>query len=132
MNGKFLTDGEREVDTLDWGKMGWISRPAETGAEEIVMIDVTLEPGFGHDFHKHPEQEEVILVREGRIEQWLERDSSPLSPGDAVFVPKDTVHASFNTGSETARLTVVLAPSVGDAGYDLVDMAGEAPWDSLR
>jgi quercetin dioxygenase-like cupin family protein len=132
MKGKFLAEGEREVDRLDWGDMGWISRPSTTGAKEIVVIDVTLEPGFGHDFHKHPDQEEVIYVRAGRIEQWVERDSKHLEPGDAVFIQKDIVHASFNTGTKTAQLTVVLGPCVGDEGYALVDVSAEEPWASLR
>ena len=42
------------------------------------------------------------------------------------------MHASFNVGDVTARLFVVLAPSIGDEGYELVDVASEEPWSSLR
>ena len=132
MNGRFVKRGDVERDQLDWGEIGWVSRPSFTGAKELCVLDVRLEPGHGHDFHKHPDQEEVIWVREGRIEQWLREDSSQLGPGEAVFIPKDTVHASFNTGDETVRMTVVLAPCVGEGGYDLVDVASEEPWASLR
>ena len=44
----------------------------------------------------------------------------------------DVVHASFNTGSETATLTVALSPCVGEGGYELVDVSAEEPWSSLR
>jgi quercetin dioxygenase-like cupin family protein len=132
MGGTFIANAEVQREQLDWGQLGWVSNPPSTGAEQLVVIDVTLEPGFGHDFHKHPQQEEVIWVREGRIEQWLDRDSRTLGPGDAVFIPPDLVHGSFNTGAETARLTVVLGPCVGEAGYELVDVAAEQPWASLR
>ena len=34
--------------------------------------------------------------------------------------------------SDTRMLQVVLGPAVGDGGYELVDVAGEEPWSSLR
>jgi quercetin dioxygenase-like cupin family protein len=123
---------EVEREQLDWGGLGWISRPPTTGATQLTVLDVSLAPGFGHDFHNHPDQEEVIYVRSGRIEQWLEQERRQLEPGDAVFIAAGTVHASFNDGSETAELTVALGPCVGDGGYELVDVSGEPPWSTLR
>jgi quercetin dioxygenase-like cupin family protein len=93
---------------------------------------VTLEPGRGHDYHRHPDQEEMIIVRSGQIEQWIEQEAHVLGSGDSVYIDADIVHASFNTGSETAHLQVVLGPAVGDGGYELVDVSGEEPWSSLR
>jgi quercetin dioxygenase-like cupin family protein len=112
--------------------LGWISRPSSTGATQLTVMDVTLAPGHGHDFHKHPTQEEVIVVRSGEIEQWLERDRTTLRPGEAVFIPAGAVHASFNEGSEAARLLVSLGPCAGEGGYEVVEVAGEEPWSSLR
>ena len=37
-------------------------------------------------------------MREGRIEQWLEQDKHELGPGEAVYIPKDVVHASYTVG----------------------------------
>jgi quercetin dioxygenase-like cupin family protein len=98
----------------------------------MAVLDVTLEPGFGHNFHKHPDQEEMIIVQAGEIEQWIEREHQVLSVGDSVYIDRDVVHASFNIGAETARLQVVLGPSVGDGGYELVDVAADQPWATLR
>lgn len=42
------------------------------------------------------------------------------------------VHGSFNTATKTAQLIVVLSPSVTDGGYEMVDVANEAPWNALR
>ena len=81
-------------------------------------MDVTLEPGEGHDFHRHPGQEEMIIVKQ--------RPDHPV-PGagvdrprarDSVFIEADVVHASFNEGDETAVLQVIIAPSLGEgSGY---------------
>jgi quercetin dioxygenase-like cupin family protein len=96
-------------------------------------MDVTLEPGEGHDFHRHPGQEEMIIVTQGQITQYIERDSSSLGPGDSVYLDEGVVHASFNDGDETAHLQVVIGPSLGgETGYGLEDVSGEEPWSSLR
>ena len=132
MNGQFVIGSEIARDQLDWGEMGWISRPASTQAKNICEIAVTLEPGFGHNFHKHPRQEEVIHVMAGEIEQWLESGKRTLKVGDSVFIGPDVVHASFNVGTQTAKLLVVLSPCVGDGGYELVDVSAQAPWNTLK
>jgi len=132
MGGKFSFCRDAERETLDWGEMTWLSRPDTTGATQLVMIEVVLKPGGGHDFHLHPGQEEVIYVVSGTIEQWLLEDRRELTPGDSIFIPPDTVHASFNVSDEPAKLMVALGPCVGEAGYDLVDVSDRAPWNALR
>lgn len=132
MRGKFVTSAVVEREQLDWGELGWICRPSITGATAITIIQVTLNPGGGHDFHKHPDQEEVITVISGEIEQWLEKERRILGPGDSIFIDSDIVHASFNAGDVPAKLMVTLGPCVGESGYEMVEVADQAPWNSLR
>lgn len=129
---RFVLDSDVKRDTFDWGDVGWRCIPPITGSAQLAVLDVTLVPGKGHDFHKHPDQEEMIVVTAGEIEQWIERESRVLRAGDSVYIDKDVVHASFNTGSETAHLQVVLGPAMGDGGYELVDVSAEEPWSGLR
>jgi quercetin dioxygenase-like cupin family protein len=132
MSGKFIPAAQADREKLDWGTLAWLSRPTTTEAEQLVVIEVNLSPGHGHNFHKHPEQEEVIYVIEGSIEQWLRQEKRMLNPGDSVFIPADTVHASFNVSSRPAKLLAILGPCVGPEGYQLVDVSGDAPWNALR
>ena len=132
MSGKFLTKGEVERDTLDWGEIGWHSRPSTTGAKDLAVLEVTLLPGMGHNFHRHPGQEEVIYVIAGSVEQWLEREQRLLGPGNSVFIGADVVHASFNVGSEPAKVLAILGPCAGEDGYVTVEVGAEAPWNTLR
>lgn len=132
MRGKFVTATDVDREQLDWGELGWICRPSKTGASEITVIEVTLKPGGGHDFHKHPDQEEVITVISGEIEQWLEKEKRNLGPGDSIFIDADIVHASFNEGDVPAKLMVTLGPCVGEGGYEVVEVADQAPWKGLR
>src|SRR5579872_6055239 len=130
--GRFVKRGDIEREQFDWGEIGWRCGPA-TGAGEIVVMDVRLEPGGGHDFHFHPGQEEMIIVKRGEIVQYLERESTRLGVDDSVFIDADLVHASFNEGDETAVLQVIIGPSLGEGnGYGLVDVSAHEPWASLR
>jgi quercetin dioxygenase-like cupin family protein len=129
----FVRQPEIRSESFDWGVIGWRCTPGNAGAKRLVVLDVTLEPGQAHDFHRHPGQEEVIVVRSGRIEQWVEQEAATLGPGDSVFIDADLVHATFNDGDVTAELQVVLGPATdSESGYGLVDVSGEAPWSSLR
>ena len=128
----FTKLGDVRQEQFDWGVIGWRLVPAN-GARHLVVMDVTLQPGGGHDFHRHPGQEEIIIVKQGRITQFIEQESTALSPGDSAFVPEGVVHASFNDGDEAAHLQVVISPSLGgDTGYGLEDVSDEEPWESLR
>jgi quercetin dioxygenase-like cupin family protein len=131
MRGKFIPRAAAEREKLDWGGLAWLSRPQTTGAKDLVVIEVSLAPGGGHAFHRHPNQEEVIYVISGSIEQWLEKERRTLGPGDSIFIPADTVHASFNKSKADAKLIAILGPCVGDAGYELVDVSAEEPWKAL-
>ena len=132
MSGRFIAQGDIVRDQFEWGESGWISRPSLTGSTALCVMDVTIKPGGGHDFHRHPEQEEVIWVREGRVEQWLEQDKQELGPGEAVYIPKDVVHASFTLGDADAKISVILSPRAGEDGYSVVDVFDQEPWASLR
>ncbi len=132
MKPGFKLAGDVKTEILDWGQSRWLSTPLVNGAEHLVVIDVTLSPGGGHDFHKHPDQEEVIYVVSGTVEQWVDREKRMLGPGDSAHIPAGVVHASFNTGKSDAKLVAILGPCVGESGYQLVDVAAEAPWKGLR
>jgi quercetin dioxygenase-like cupin family protein len=130
--GQFIKQADIEHEQYDWGDVGWRCFP-NTGAEQLVVMDVTLEPGGGHDFHRHPGQEEVIIVKRGRITQYLEQESTTLDVDDSVFIDADIVHASFNESDQPALLQVIIAPSLREGtGYGLVDVSGEEPWASVR
>ncbi len=129
---QFIRAGDVRVEQFEWGTIGWRLVPA-AGAEHLVVMDVTLIAGGGHDFHRHPGQEEMIIVRRGRITQYIEQECAQLGSGDSVLLEAGVVHASFNDESEPAELQVVIAPSIGgETGYGIEDVSGQAPWNGLR
>lgn len=129
---QFVLKSSVERDVLPWGTMAWMAHPPRTGNEQLTVLDVELSPGEGHNFHKHPEQEEVIYVLEGEVEQWLEEEMKMLKPGDAVYIDADVVHASFNPGDAPVKLIAILSPCVGEIGYAVDEVGNQEPWASLR
>ena len=129
---RFVKAGDVPTETFDWGSAGMRCAPPGTGCQTFVVMDVEIGSGRSHAFHRHPDQDEMIIVKSGRIEQWIEQERTELGPGDSVYIDKDVVHATYNDGSEPAELQVVLAPAVGDGGYVAVDVSSEEPWASLR
>ena len=127
----FVKQSDVRQESFDWGTIGWRLTP-DKGSKRLVIMDVTLEPGEGHNFHRHPGQEEMIIVKQGAVTQYIESDSTTLNAGDSVYLDAGVVHASYNDGGETAHLQVVIGPSLGDGGYGLVDVSTEEPWSSLR
>ena len=132
MNRPFTIASETAPEILDWGRLRWLCNPPSTGAKDLTVIDVTLSPGKGHNFHKHPDQEEVILCVAGSVEQWVDREKRILAPGDSAFIPAGVVHASFNVGQAEAKVVAILGPCKGAIGYEVVEMGAETPWSTLR
>jgi len=129
---RFVMGSEVPTEDFEWGSAGMRCAPPGTGCESFVVMDVRLDPGFFHAFHKHPDQDEMITVVSGKVTQYLEGESTVLGPGDSVYIDKDVVHGSYNDFDEPAQLAVVLAPAVTDGGYVAVDVTAEEPWASLR
>lgn len=132
MKGTFVPQSQMARDEFDWGEIAWASRPQNTESTQLAILDVTIVPGKGHNFHRHPNQEEMIYVLDGQIEQWIEQEKQVLSPGDAVFIDTGVVHASFQLGEKPAHLLAILGPAVGEGGYELEDVSEEEPWASLK
>lgn len=114
-------------EVVSQGVNTWINR----AGEGLFGARATIKPGMGHDFHYHPGREELIYVLEGQIEQWIGEEKQLINPGDAVVIPADVVHASFNVGATEAAIFVVLTEAQGEPALG-VDVAQDEPWRSLR
>jgi quercetin dioxygenase-like cupin family protein len=132
VTGKFISSTEVKREELEWGSLAWFSSPASSSSKNLVVIEVILGPAGVHNFHRHPHQEELIYVIEGEIEQWVDQEKRMLRSGDSAFISADVVHASFNVSDRNAKLLAILGPSVGSLGYELVDVASQEPWASLK
>jgi quercetin dioxygenase-like cupin family protein len=86
---------------------------------EVIQVRVDFDPGYVSPRHTHP-GEEIIYVLEGTLEYQIEgKPSVTVKPGDALFVPAETVHAAKNVGSGNGA---ELATYVVEKGKPLITL----------
>jgi quercetin dioxygenase-like cupin family protein len=128
----FQLSADRKLAQLPFGKLARLCDPTTNDAKDLTIMEVHLQAGGGHSFHFHPNQEELIYVVEGEIEQWLEKEKRSLKAFDAIFIPVKAVHASFNVSNKPARVLAILGPCVGKDGYECVDVFETEAWKNVR
>jgi quercetin dioxygenase-like cupin family protein len=131
LTGKFFTKENTVKENEEWGVHSWYSRPDITESEDLMVTRVDMPPGKGHAFHTHPNMDEVIYVISGQAEQWIEQEKKHLTAGESAFIPKDMVHATFNTSDEPLSFLAILGPA-DKTDRGLVDVSGQEPWKSLK
>lgn len=128
---RFVTSAKARVEFAPWGKHWWLSQPGLTGTELLTLVRVTMRPGAGHQFHYHPELEEIIYVVDGVAEQWVDREKRSLKAGEIAFIPKSVVHAIHNPSRKPMTFLAILSPAESKGPF-LVDCYEDEPWRSLR
>ena len=126
----FLHKDSHFVESVEHGTNTWINYPNPV-TPDLFAAKAEVNPGRGHDFHRHPGREELILVLEGTIEQWIDDTCQILAPGDAVMIPAGVPHASFNIGEIPAILFVALTPAELEQPLS-EDLSDQKPWSTLR
>lgn len=83
--------------------------------DELLRFDYYLEPdGFavGKVDHVHPQQNERIDVKAGRLGVRIEGDEWTATSGTAFGVPSGTTHTIWNDGDEPVHTVIELRPAL--------------------
>jgi quercetin dioxygenase-like cupin family protein len=72
-------------------------------SREVSMQSVTMPPGAGNQFHRHP-GDQWTAVQEGEV-TFTVKGQQPvvLKPGDSNYVPRGTIHRQQNLTDKPAR-----------------------------
>ena len=105
---------------FDWGTIKWLVTPNLDAGIGLTTGEVIIYPGKGHDPHVHSGEEEVIYVISGEGTQTVGEDGEAfaIKEGDAVYIPKNTLHSTYNTNWRPLRLVVVYTPGGAETGLD--------------
>ena len=87
---------------------------AINGATQLCIFEQWVAPGAGAPTHWHP-VEEVLTVREGEAEMWIDEDRAVLTAGQSLIVPAGRKHGFRNSGTATLHIHEVLASPVFEA-----------------
>jgi quercetin dioxygenase-like cupin family protein len=101
---------------------------AGNGAAQLCMFEQWIAPGTGAPTHSHP-VEEVLTVREGEAEMWLDEQRMTVSVGQSLIVPAGCKHGFRNSGNVTLHIHAVLASPVFEATMEGATEAVRR-WDS--
>jgi quercetin dioxygenase-like cupin family protein len=129
---RFVTFSQTDVETVPPGKTHhWYCKPGMVADTNLMFVRARLEPGAAHRFHYHPHMEEILYVLSGTAEQWVEREKRILGPGDALYLPPQIIHGTYNIGKDALEFLAVLSPAKSD-GPVTIEVGDEEPWKSLR
>jgi mannose-6-phosphate isomerase-like protein (cupin superfamily) len=84
---------------------------ASNGATQLCIFEQWVAPGLGAPTHRHI-VEEVLSVREGEAEMWIEAERVRVVAGQSLIVPAGRLHGFRNSGAGTLHLHAVLASPI--------------------
>ena len=87
---------------------------ARNGAAQLCIFEQWVAPGMGAPTHSHP-VEEVLTVREGEAEMWIDEARVTVSAGQSLIVPAGRKHGFRNSGNATLHIHAVLASPIFEA-----------------
>ena len=84
---------------------------AQSGAAHLCIFEQWVAPGHGAPTHSHP-VEEVLTVRDGEAEMWMDDERVHVTAGQALIVPAGRLHGFRNAGTTTLHIHAVLASPI--------------------
>ncbi len=90
---------------------------AANGADQLCIFEQWIAPGAGAPTHSHS-VEEVLTVREGEAEMWLDDARVTVSVGQSLIIPAGRRHGFRNSGATTLHVHAVLAFAVFEASVE--------------
>ena len=87
---------------------------ASNGSAQLCIFEQWIAPGTGAPTHSHP-VEEVLTVREGEAEMWMDEQRIIVPAGQSLIVPAGRKHGFRNSGNLTLHIHAVLASPVFEA-----------------
>jgi quercetin dioxygenase-like cupin family protein len=105
---------DRPFVKVDWGRTMSLFGPESVGARFVRVKITEYGPGIEHKRHRHPDQEEVIYVLEGRGISRTDAGDQPMEPGTFLFIPADTDHTTINLERNRPLKAIIIKAPPGE------------------
>ena len=129
-----MKDFVQSDTTVEWLGVKYttiLSTKASRGAMSVV--DTLSPPLSGPPRHVHDDADETFVMLSGRVEIWLEGETSFVGPGETAFIPRGREHTFRVTAEGPARKLVILTPGGFEAFFAEMGRGGFAiPGDMAR
>jgi len=130
-NWKFTKQKEILQEQLLGRQHHWYFNADISQQADTYLVRVIMPKGGMHNFHRHPEMNEILYILRGTAEQWVENEKQILEAGDAVYIDPNVVHATFNVGEGELEFLAILAPAKG-WGAGTIDVFEQLPYSEYR
>ena len=103
----------REIlDLVEFSKENLVRKPL-VQSKGITCDFVCFEPGQAAGLHKHPIQDEIFYVIEGKGSITFEdREDIPIKIGSVILIPSGVVHGVETTSSARLILMLIKGPGI--------------------
>jgi (S)-ureidoglycine aminohydrolase len=93
--------------------------------ERFEIHATTLQPGMApHAAHKHDTEEEMVIIKEGRVQVTIEDETRVLGPGSIAFAEIGDMHGFSNAGDTEATYYVIKMKGRGNIDHERGKKAG--------
>jgi mannose-6-phosphate isomerase-like protein (cupin superfamily) len=108
-----------QQQTEEWraGVRTRMKASAANGTGQLCLFEQWCDPGHGAPTHLHA-VEEVLFVRDGRADVWIDETHATLTSGQLMIVPAGRKHGFSNSGTTILHIESTLAAPVFEAAYD--------------
>lgn len=110
---KFVKADDIAIEKVLGRSHFWHYNPEITKLADTILVKAVMPKNGFHDFHRHPDMNEILYILKGTAEQWVENEKQILNAGDSVYVDPNVVHATFNAGDSELEFLAILAPASG-------------------
>jgi quercetin dioxygenase-like cupin family protein len=97
---------QHNEELTSWGKLVWQVSAAIGNSRTMSVGVCCLNPGCHNARHYHPNCDEVLVVKSGRIIHTLGEEEREMETGDVIVIPTGVMHNARNIGDEPAELSI--------------------------
>jgi quercetin dioxygenase-like cupin family protein len=100
------------VSVIQSSELEFAALPGRLSADPLRAVEspdvsvrrVTIEPTPTRNLHRHPHSPEVVYVVAGSGTSFRDGTATPVGPGDIVWIPTGTAHATVPSAGSTLEL----------------------------
>lgn len=93
---------------------------------QCSVAEESLPAGCAVTPHFHRDTEEVYYILDGDGVMTIADEQRSVRGGDAIYIPRNSVHSLANTGSTPMRIVLVCGPAFSRDDENFVESAGSA------
>jgi (S)-ureidoglycine aminohydrolase len=136
VESKVYSFSKAKVEKTSSGEKRQLINGETTHLENFEIHTTMLEPGKApHGSQVHADSEEIVFIKEGRLEITLNKDKKVMGPGSVALIMPGDEHGIVNAGKSQATYYIIKYKSRKPLDAERGKIAGGSmllDWDSIK